>query len=314
MMYRPNIAPPPQPRHRRRRLKVRPLLVLLACVAFVGVMYGFISHGRTEKDEVATILVCQHQEPQGQAVVRLCRSEIPRLNMNTVHYRELFNDTNSTQMEAAQRNGLRHPERVDDPGRCSDLVRVASCDLYVVDSLYHSKPYLVPEAALMLTMIGERFQELLAEQYPGKAYRPIVTSLLRSAHDVERLRHVNRNASENSCHIYGTTVDISYTRFRLTDETDTVDHNELYLKNLLTQVLYELRYEGLIYVKYERGGCYHLTLRNAEYKGHLRSEQRHYALDRPHAPQKPSPRPKQKPKQESNQQQQTQQRNNFVEI
>jgi len=276
-MYRPNIEQVSRPRRKRRKMRVRPMLVLLTLMIGVGMVYGFISLGHDGKREnIVTSIISKSESSNMVEVRRLSRNQIPELNMNTVRYRELFNDTNATQLEAAIRNGLKHPELVDDPSKCPDLVEVKNCDYYVVKELFHSKPYLVPEAAVMLQMIGERFQELLHEQYPGKEYRPVVTSVLRSANDVERLRRVNHNATENSCHLYGTTVDISYTRFRLTDETDTVDHNELYLKNLLTQVLYELRYEGLIYVKYERIGCYHLTLRNPEYIGKKSSEIRKY--------------------------------------
>lgn len=276
MMYRPNIAQAPKPRRKRKKMRVRPMLVLLTLMVSIGMVYGFISLGHEGGRENIVTSIISKTDSNMVEVRRICRDQLPQLNMNTVRYRELFNDTNATQLEAAIRNGLKHPELVDDPSQCPELVEVRNCDLYAVKELYHSKPYLVPEAAVMLQMIGERFQELLKEQYPDKDYRPVVTSVLRSAEDVERLRRVNRNASENSCHMYGTTVDISYTRFRLTDETDTIDHNELYLKNLLTQVLYELRYEGLIYVKYERIGCFHLTLRNPEYMGKKPSEMRKY--------------------------------------
>lgn len=291
MMYRRDILPPP-PSRPHRPFPWKLLLVLLAVVASAGAVYGFISLGRSGRGEKLSASLPVPRQEEGVEVVRLRRDQIPKLNLNTLRYHELFSDLQDVQEEAARRNGLRHPELLGDPAQSEELVRIQSCDLYVVDSLYHSKPYLVPEAALVLQMIGERFQELLSEQYPGKEYRPIVTSVLRSYSDVSRLRRVNRNATENSCHLYGTTVDISYTRYRLTDHTDTVDHNELWLKNLLAQVLYELRYEGLIYVKYERRGCFHLTLRNPQYPGRLPSETRHYSLSRPlTSPRAPQPLP-----------------------
>lgn len=41
----------------------------------------------------------------------------------------------------------------------------------------------------------------------------IVTSVLRTADDVKRLRRRNGNASANSAHAFGTTFDVSYRRF-----------------------------------------------------------------------------------------------------
>lgn len=276
MMYRRKIEAPAPKRRVHYPIKVMPMLV---SVAFIGVIigaYGFIKKGKTVNEIELASFIARPSE-KGIVCNRISREAIPPLNLNTVNYAELFNDTNATQLEAARRNGVKNPAAIGDPSKCKELVKVQSNSLYVVDTLTYSKPYLVPEAALLLQFIGERFQELLAEQYPGKHYRPIVTSVLRSEEDVTRLRRRNRNATESSCHIYGTTVDITYNRFRLTDNTDTVDHNEIYLKNLLTQVLYELRYEGLIYVKYERRqACYHLTLRNSQYQGKLKSEKRTY--------------------------------------
>lgn len=291
MMYRRDILPPSPP-PRKRSLRRKPLLAIVACLVSMGAVYGFISLGRSGRGESLAEALPLHQREAEVEVVRLCRDQIPPLNFNTLRYHELFDDMQDVQEEAARRNGVSDPAHLGDPTQSDELVRVQSCDLYVVDTLYHSKPYLVPEAALMLQMIGERFQELLHEQYPGREYRPIVTSVLRSYDDVSRLRRVNRNATENSCHLYGTTVDISYTRYRLTDATDTVDHNELWLKNLLSQVLYELRYEGLIYVKYERLGCFHLTLRSPQYLGSLPSETRCYGQPCPHK----LPKPKRKPR------------------
>ena len=44
-------------------------------------------------------------------------------------------------------------------------------------------------------------------------HRIVVSSVLRTRKDIERLRTQNVNASENSCHQYGTTFDINYNKY-----------------------------------------------------------------------------------------------------
>ena len=200
---------------------------------------------------------------------RLLRSEIPR--MGRVNYSELFADMNDVQLEAAKRGGLRNPDKVVDPAQCDELVLVESSAGYAVDTLRHSKPYLVPQAARLLTYIGHRFDEIQTERGIRNKVRPIVTSLLRSRGDVGRLRRVNRNATENSCHLYGTTFDISYTRFM--DSCGNVVTDSPKYKEMLAEALYELRFEGLCYVRYERRQpCFHITVRTLDYAGSLASE------------------------------------------
>ena len=200
---------------------------------------------------------------------RLLRSEIPKAPQ--VSYSDMFPDMNDIQLAAARRGGLRSPERVSEPAACDELVRVESCGAYVIDTLRHSKPYLVPQAAMLLTYIAHRFGEIQDERGVETKVRPIVTSLLRSGGDVRRLRRVNRNASENSCHVYGTTFDLSYTRFADASGTAQADNGRY--KDMLAQALYELRFEGLCYVRYERRQpCFHITVRGVDYEGELSCE------------------------------------------
>lgn len=208
---------------------------------------------------------------------RLCGDQVPTLDLRTLSYGTLFADLNDVQIEAAMANGLKDPCRWG--GRleeCDELVPIYSTELYYVDSLTHSKPYLVPEAAMLVHYIALRFRELQQERHhDGHLYLPIVTSVLRSESDVKNLRRRNRNSSENSCHIYGTTVDITYRRY-LREDGEVV--NEEWLKQLLATALFELRYEGLCYVKHEnRQACFHITVRSADYRGHLASQTVCYA-------------------------------------
>ncbi len=139
------------------------------------------------------------------------------------------------------------------------LVKVESCDEYYVEELTHSVPYLVPEAASLLTEIGRRFNDSLQAR-GGGAYKLKVTSVLRTEGAVSKLRRRNINATANSAHRYGTTFDISYIRFF--SDTVTVERTQEDLKNLLGEILKSVRDENKCYVKFERKqGCFHITAR-----------------------------------------------------
>lgn len=264
-------------KNRARRLRL--YLVVLAALLVLGGLFGGIVGVKSllgkmlsNREVAESVAGTETKEPVVERN-RLDRTLIPKPNF--VSWGQSFDDLNDVQLESAMRNGLENPDADVDPAHNPELVRIATSDLYVVEEMTHSKPYLVPEAALMLQYIATRFQEVLEDMaHDSHGYRPIVTSALRSREDVERLRRRNRNASENSCHRYGTTIDITYIRF-IRDDGDTV--NEEWLKLALATALYELRYEGICHVKYEyRQACFHITLRSTEYKGGMRSERHTY--------------------------------------
>ena len=121
-------------------------------------------------------------------------------------------------------------------------------------------PYLVPSARMLLDDIAILFNSKLHAKYPNADYRIIVTSLLRTEEDIKKLRRRNRNATENSCHRYGTTFDIAYQKY---DKTGNVTVSESELKHFLAQALYDLRRQERCYVKYERRQrCFHITVRS----------------------------------------------------
>ena len=182
-----------------------------------------------------------------------------RIPVNDVGaFYQVFNDSNHQQLEVAQRLGI-HPI-IDVPSAYNTgrpIVKIESCDLYQIDSLTHSLPYLVPEAARLLADIGSSFNDSLkARGADGNIIK--VTSLLRTPESVSRLRRVNINATDSSTHQYGTTFDISYTNFYCREGSRQVNQGDL--KNLLAEVLNELRANGRCFVKYERKtGCFHIT-------------------------------------------------------
>lgn len=174
------------------------------------------------------------------------------------NYQTTFPDSQSVQIVAAQKWGVRPVRnREDAESRKKELVYIGESPYYHVDRLSSSIPYLVPRAALMLQDIGEAFYDsLYAKGLP--LHQLIVTSVLRSMDDVAKLQRHNPNATEQSCHLYGTTVDICYNRYQpLTREV----RNDT-LKWVLSEVLRDKREEGRCYIKYEvKQGCFHMTVR-----------------------------------------------------
>ena len=79
------------------------------------------------------------------------------------------------------------------------------------------------------------------------------------------MKTVNHNASENSCHLHGTTFDIGYNRYKTVYDPDGPERRAVRddtLKWVLSEVLRDMREEGRCYVKYEiKQGCFHVTVR-----------------------------------------------------
>lgn len=175
-------------------------------------------------------------------------------------YGREFQDKNDLHIEAATAIGI---EPITDLNSVWNLkrpiVKISSCREYFLDSLTHSYPYLVPEAASLLKEIGQRFNDSLTSRGGGH-YRIKVTSVLRTPATVARLKRRNRNASQSSAHQYGTTFDIGYSKF-ICDSVN-IPRTQADLKALLGEVLQALRNEGRCYVKHERRqGCFHITTR-----------------------------------------------------
>ena len=180
-------------------------------------------------------------------------------------YAVAFPDTNAVQLVAAQHWGVTPVrDREDAEARKRELVYIASSPYYHVDPLYSSIPYLVPRAAVLLHDIGQAFfDSLYVKGVP--LHKMIVTSVLRSQEDVVKLRRRNGNATENSCHLYGTTFDICYNRYKTVEDPDGPVRRRVRndtLKWVLSEVLRDMREQGRCYIKYEvKQGCFHMTVR-----------------------------------------------------
>lgn len=183
-------------------------------------------------------------------------------------YKDCFPDVQDVQILAAQQYGItpvRNRQEADILVRNHKLVNICHSPYYIVDDLTHSIPYLVPKAQHLLNTICMNFLDSC--QVKGlPPHLLMVTSVLRTTDDVSNLQKGNKNATTNSCHCYGTTVDIAYNRFMpITGEhrgyEDLLRWDEP-MKKVLSEVLYDLRMQGKCYVKYEvKQGCFHLTCR-----------------------------------------------------
>ena len=175
-------------------------------------------------------------------------------------YDRLFNDLNDTQLEAAIRNGLSSPITKEQAETDRRLVRIESNQYYDIDKLTHSVPYLVPKAAKLLEDMGKAFQDSLFNRGYNRNHRFTVTSVLRTEETVRQLRRTNVNSTENSCHCYGTTFDISYFTYSTpkVGKTASVDK----MRQILYQVAYDMQRQDRCYVKYEKQQtCLHITVR-----------------------------------------------------
>ena len=174
-------------------------------------------------------------------------------------YEDLFMDYNDVQIPHAKSNGIEPIDNYHDAYHLRQpLVKIATCEAYFLDSLTHSMPYLVPKAAKLLEDIGCAFSDSV-KAHGGSAYRIVVTSCTRSQFTVNKLLKVNRNASSRSCHMFGTTIDLSWVHFEPYENDYLINTEEL--KNVLGHVLLDFKNKERCTVLYEKGQCcFHLTV------------------------------------------------------
>lgn len=179
-------------------------------------------------------------------------------------YQECFPDSQATQLSAAILNGISPAQKrseIAEMVRRHELVNITQSPFYAVDKLHHSMPYLVPKAQQLLNTIAINFLDSLRSK-GLPPHKPIVSSVLRTTEDVSLLQRGNKNATTNSCHSYGTTIDITYHRFAPINGNKQLTRYDDNLKFVLAEVLYDLRLQGRCYVKYEyKQACFHLTVR-----------------------------------------------------
>lgn len=217
-----------------------------------------ITNSRSQIITVDTIPDCK------DTAVPIVSDFTPHKILSVPCFKTTFPDSNNVQITAAQKHGVPPVEnRLDAEKRKSELVYAGANPYFSVDPLKESIPYLVPRASILLQDIGRAFYDsLYIKGVP--MHQIIVTSALRTEEDVARLRTHNGNASENSCHRYGTTFDICYNRY-ITVQTSNCPRRQVRndtLKWVLSEVLRDMRESKRCYIKYEvKQGCFHITTR-----------------------------------------------------
>lgn len=188
----------------------------------------------------------------------------PRNIRGVVSYKRSFGDLNEKHLNVAQAIGIRVLSSREEAEKMREQLQpITTNELYAVDSLTHSIPYLIPRRQ----PAGHHRHNFL-DSLTAKGLNPnkiIVTSVLRTQDDVKRLRRRNGNASPNSAHFYGTTFDVSWKRFQKIEDEDgrpLQDVSADTLKLVLSEVLRDLRKADKCYIKYElKQGCFHITTR-----------------------------------------------------
>ena len=175
-----------------------------------------------------------------------------------------FPDQNDVQLIAAAKWGVKPvADSTEASKNKKQLVYISANPYFYVDRLRDSSPYLVPRAAVLLQDIGRNFFDSLEVKHIP-LHKIIVTSVLRTKADVERLQKKNPNAKANSCHLYGTTFDVCYNRYKTVEapgEHRWEVRNDT-LKWVLAEVMRDMREQNRCYIKYEvNQGCFHITVR-----------------------------------------------------
>ena len=208
---------------------------------------------------VLLLVGCTHQQSQPEII----EDNLVAYPGRTFNYRIKFNDMQMKQHAVASVIGLSRPpkDRDDAASMRKQLVEIKTNDNYIVDSLTHSVPFLIPSAKHELDSIGEEWADILRRNNLPH-YQFYVTSVLRTQEDIKYLQKSgNINSVTQSCHCYGTTFDLAYMRYNKVTRTRDYMHEDN-LKLVLGQVLLNHQRAGKIYVKYEwKQSCFHITVR-----------------------------------------------------
>lgn len=190
--------------------------------------------------------------------------EVKHRIFSVPHFGNTFPDQQDVQIVAASRHGVAPVQNREEAEHSKGkLVYVGSNPFFYVDKLNNSIPYLVPRASVLLQDIARAYFDSL--QIKGiPLHKIIVTSILRTKDDVSKLRTRNGNATENSCHLYGTTFDVCYNRYKQiqTEKQPRRQVQDDTLKWVFSEVLRDFREKNRCYIKYEvKQGCFHITVR-----------------------------------------------------
>jgi uncharacterized protein YcbK (DUF882 family) len=174
-------------------------------------------------------------------------------NKNCKQCPGLFTDKVYRHERAYRRESIEPQETLEDLDKLfkkGKLVKIKDNRYYLLDDLTYSRPYMLASGKAFLDQLGKRYADK-CDQADIDYVKFTITSVTRSKKSVKKLKRGNRNAIENSAHLRGKTLDISYVKFEN-------NHKQL---NLFIDALYEMKMEKRCFVKYERSGCLHITVR-----------------------------------------------------
>jgi hypothetical protein len=165
---------------------------------------------------------------------------------------KLFNDGINVHEIAYRHEGIREQQTdkgLIKLGKKNVLKEIESNNFYIVRNFSHSQPLLLPKAIDFLDKLSILYQQKCTEKNIDYV-RFEITSGSRSIESVKRLQEENGNAIEDSPHLRGKTIDISWREF---------GENKGQLK-LFISALSELKNQRKCFVKFERNGCFHITV------------------------------------------------------
>lgn len=180
------------------------------------------------------------------------------------NYLAVFNDMHELHMAQATKWGFSPMETRRDTSRMKGKIvyhKPGEYENFVVDSLPHSMPVMIPAVSKLIEEIAIDFRDSLKVlDYPD--HKILVTSITRTEEDIKQLRRINGNAISDSAHRFGTTFDISWLTFQRVDTLDTRMAYNSVLKRTLGKVLYNMQQRQKCYIKYEEQQmCFHITIR-----------------------------------------------------
>ncbi len=164
-----------------------------------------------------------------------------------------FPDVVSVMERAYRREGIEPQPTFQDLDmlhRKGVLVKITSNEYYRVISMEDARPYVLPKVKIFLDDLSLEYERRLKEKQ--LAYIPfVINSATRSIVSAKALAQKLKIAREDSHHLLGKTIDLSYVKFG-SKRSEQI---------CFIEALRHLRTKGRCYVKYEKTGALHTTVR-----------------------------------------------------
>lgn len=204
---------------------------------------------------ILLIVGIKYQKQITRLLTRLIRREVyVNLDSSCARCGIIFQDEIPIHENAYKYEGIKPKNDFDDLQKLIDnhtLVKIKTTENYIVEHMDASLPAMLPKGITFLNKLSRAYRALCVQK--SVEYVPFrITSATRSKKSVQGLMKDNGNAIENSAHLKGKTIDITY----LTSKKHVKQ------KGLFIKALSKLKEDGLCYVKYEvQMKCLHITCR-----------------------------------------------------